>query len=104
MPRLDPDVVKIVLPVGLPLVFWTVKSPENVSAFAAIVYVTPAASVASNVTWWNSLAGRFVPAKVIVVFAEARKMIVPDPAAHDGLVEAFVHEPPKVHVPLPNRT
>src|SRR3989441_11447965 len=103
MPRLDPDVVKMVLPVGLPLVFWTVKSPESISGFVAIVYVRPAASVASNVTSWNSLAGRFVPAKVIVVFAEARKTIVPDPAAHDALVGTFVHEPPRVQVPLPNR-
>ena len=101
---MDPDVVKVVLPVGLPLVFWIVSSPESVSGFVAIVYVRPATSVASNVTWWNSLAGRFVPAKVIVVFAEARKTIVPDPAAHDPLVEAFVHDPPTVQVPLPNLT
>src|SRR2546427_124562 len=64
IPRLDPDVVKIVLPVGLPLVFWTVKSPESVSGFVAIVYVRPATSVASNVTWTNPLP---VEAAMVIV-------------------------------------
>src|SRR5437879_12053782 len=92
IPRLDPDVVKVVLPVGLPLVFWIVSSPESASGFAAIVYVRPATRGASNVTWWNSLGGRFAPAKVIVVYAEARKTDVRDRAAHDALVEACGHD------------
>src|SRR5207245_11711140 len=96
IPRLDPDVVKVVLPVGLPLVFWIVSSPESVSGFVAIVYVRPATSVASNVTWWKSLAGRLVPAKGMVVLAEARKTIVLDPAACDALVAAAVADAPRV--------
>src|SRR2546428_11442314 len=100
MPRFAPDVVKMVLPVGLPLVFWTVKSPESISGVVALVYLRPAARVASNVTSWNSLAGRFVPAKVIVVFAASRKTIRPDPASHHALVGTFVHEPPRLQGPL----
>src|SRR5256885_1756776 len=42
IPRLDPDVVKVVLPVGLPLVFLIVSSPESVSGVVVIVYVRPA--------------------------------------------------------------
>ena len=37
MPRFAAEVVKIVLPVAPPVVFWTVKRPERVSALLAIV-------------------------------------------------------------------
>src|SRR5438309_12092355 len=108
IPRLDPDVVKVVLPVGLPLVFWIVSSPESVSGFVAIVYVRPATSVASNVTWWNSLGDEMLtfpetdPSDAPVIWMlEVPERVSEPPTTNPLPVEAAMVIVPPAWVTLP---
>lgn len=62
--RLDAEVSRIVFPVGLGAVFWILSVPPTLSAFVASVYLTPAATLESKVTFPPNTCGG--PPNVIV--------------------------------------
>jgi hypothetical protein len=78
---------------------WTVIEPA-VRPRVLIVKVT-ALEPLLKTTVENSFADRLDPAKVIVCDVAALNVTVAVPPDHEALVEAFVHEPLKVHGPLP---
>jgi len=102
MGRLAPEVVRIVLPVGLGAVFWTVRLPERVRPRVDRVYVIPEAAVVSKTALANSAPLRFVPAKTMVRATALLNVTVAVPADHEPDVEAFVQEPPTAQDAEPN--
>ena len=98
--RLEADESRTVGPVAPPALFRTVSVPPTNSPRLAIVYVTPAATLESNVTVpANSLPLRFAPAKVIVR-ATLEVNVMGAAKFHEAEVEAFVQLPSvTLHVP-----
>lgn len=96
MARLDPEVLRTVLPVAPPAEFWMVRIPPTRRPLVAIVYVMPAATLVSKVRLLNSLTPRFP--KVRVPVAPSRIVTMLLPADHNAEVDAFVHVPVTVQV------
>lgn len=100
IPKFEADVSRTVLPVGLPIEFWIRRAPFVRTPWEAIVYVTPAATLESKVTFpRNSIPpGHAVPQRVIVCEAALLNLMA---AAkdQDADVVVFVHAPVTVHVP-----
>lgn len=100
--RFAAEVVRIVLPVGVGVVFWIVRLPAMLRPRVAIEYVTPAAAVVSKTRLLNSGPLRFAPANVIVWLDPLPNVTVPVPAAQEVEVDASVQEPFMVHASEPN--
>jgi len=98
-----PEVWRTVFPVGDAVELRMRSAPPIHRPFAAIVYVTPAAAVVSNVRLLNSLPARLVPANVIAATEASLKRTVPVPADQRADVLEFVHVPPMVQVSEPNK-
>jgi len=104
IPKLAPDVVRIVDPVAPPVEFRIVSVPPNRSALVAIVYVMLVVTVASNVRLLNSFVAPAKAPKVRVPLAASRMVTLLVPATQPAAVDRLVQVPLTVHVDAPRRT
>ena len=104
MPRLDPEVVRIVAPAAPPVEFRIVRTAPILSGFVAIVYVMLVVTLASRVRLLNSFVAPPRAAKVKVALAASRIVTELVPAAQEADVDKLVHIPLTVHVDPPRLT
>ncbi len=91
--KLEVDVSSRVAPVAPAVELRRIRVPAIRSPFVAIVYVRPAATLASRVRLLNSFVAPARLAKVSVPLPASRIVTVPVPADHVADVELFVHVP-----------